>query len=75
MQLGDINFRFALDTGSADLWLMSSACSTRACTTVPKYLLTYESPSFVSVNNNSTAFTAQYADGTGSFNAIACVQL
>jgi hypothetical protein len=75
LQVGGIHFRAALDTGSADLWLMSSACSTHACSMVPRYPLAHESPSFVSVNNNSTAFIVQYADGTGMFNIIVSLQL
>ena len=70
LQVGGIHFRVALDTGSADLWLMSSACSTSACSMVPRYPLAHESPSFVSVDNNATAFTVQYADGTGMFNVF-----
>jgi hypothetical protein len=42
---------------------------------VPRYPLAHESPSFVSVNNNSTAFTVQYADGTGMFNVFLFLQL
>ncbi|KIP08207.1 hypothetical protein PHLGIDRAFT_69749 [Phlebiopsis gigantea 11061_1 CR5-6] len=63
IQLGNISFRTALDTGSSDAWLISSACTTSACS-VPKYQLAYKSPSFVTVNNNQTAFNVSFADGT-----------
>lgn len=62
---GNISFRVALDTGSSDTWLMSSACTSSVCKKVPTYPLAYSSPSFVSINNNETAFAVSYADGTG----------
>ncbi|KAF8825111.1 hypothetical protein HHX47_DHR7000723 [Lentinula edodes] len=62
--LGDMNFRVSLDTASSDLWIMASSCSTSACQTVPRYPLTYESTTYQSVNENSTQFVAEYADGT-----------
>ncbi|KAJ3853205.1 acid protease [Lentinula lateritia] len=62
--LGDMNFRVSLDTASSDLWIMASSCSTSACQTVPRYPLTYESATYQSVNENSTEFVAEYADGT-----------
>ena len=65
IQLGQISFRVALDTASSDLWIISSDCTTDACTKVPRYPLAYQSPTFVAVNDNSTSFTAKYADGTG----------
>jgi hypothetical protein len=64
ISVGNISFRVALDTGSADVWLISSACTSSACT-VPKYQLGYHSPTFTSVNSNLTAFNVSYADGTG----------
>jgi hypothetical protein len=62
--VGSINFRVALDTASSDLWIASTACGTKACKPLPKYPLTYRSPSFIPVNDNSTAFNVSYADGT-----------
>ena len=55
----------ALDTASADFWLISSGCKDKACS-VPQYQLNYESSTFVSVNNNETAFNVSFADSTGA---------
>ncbi|PSS36895.1 hypothetical protein PHLCEN_2v1254 [Hermanssonia centrifuga] len=67
ISVANISFRIGLDTGSADLWLISSACSTSECSKVPKYQLDYHSPTFVPVNNNQTAFNVSFADGTGEW--------
>ncbi|KAF9532604.1 acid protease [Crepidotus variabilis] len=71
IQLGDINFRVALDTGSSDLWITSSDCTTSSCKKIPSYPLTYGSPTFFPVNDNQTAFSAHYADDTGVSGFIA----
>lgn len=71
LQAGQISFRAALDTGSADFWLTSTECTTSTCMAVPRYPLTYASPTFVSINNNETAFTVSYADGTGASGFVA----
>jgi hypothetical protein len=63
-QAGSIAFRLALDTGSADTFLLSTACASRACASVPRYPLLYDSPTFGAVNANGTAFNVSYADGT-----------
>jgi hypothetical protein len=63
-QAGSIAFRLALDTGSADTFLLSTACASRACASVPRYPLLYDSPTFGAVNANATAFNVSYADGT-----------
>ncbi|KAJ7066923.1 aspartic peptidase domain-containing protein [Mycena amicta] len=71
LKAGDIYFRVALDTASADLWLVGSTCTTSSCTAVPRYPLDRKSSSFASV------FHASYADGTAvsGFVATESIQL
>ncbi|KAF9477924.1 acid protease [Pholiota conissans] len=64
IKVGALNFRVALDTASADLWLVSTGCETESCKKVPRYPLTYQSSTFVSLDGNATEFSAKYADGT-----------
>ncbi|KAL4062199.1 aspartic peptidase domain-containing protein [Scleroderma yunnanense] len=71
LEAGQISFRAAIDTGSADTWLVSSECTTTTCEAVPRYPLEYDSLSFVSVNNNASAFNLSYADGTVASGFIA----
>ncbi|KIK63098.1 hypothetical protein GYMLUDRAFT_41409 [Collybiopsis luxurians FD-317 M1] len=69
--LGNMYFRVSLDTASSDLWIMASSCSTSTCQKVPRYPLTYQSATFLAVNNNSTQFNATYADGTTASGFVA----
>lgn len=71
LEAGLITFRATIDTGSADSWLMSTACTTPTCMQVPRYPLQYDSPTFVSVNNNASVFNISYADTTAASGFIA----
>lgn len=66
-RIGDFSYRLALDTASADLWAVSSACTLSTCKPLPRYPLSYGSPTFVSVNGNSSQFSLSFADSTGAF--------
>ena len=65
ISVGNATYRIALDTGSADLWLISSDCTTSQCS-VPKYQLGFASPTFIPVNSNQTAFNVSFADTTSA---------
>ncbi|KAA1467492.1 acid protease [Dentipellis sp. KUC8613] len=71
LNVGNISFRSAIDSGSADFWLLSSGCSTSACKSPPKYPLNYASPTFVSVNNNASTFNLSFADGSNAVGFVA----
>ncbi|OJT11452.1 Pregnancy-associated glycoprotein 2 [Trametes pubescens] len=68
--VGSVSLRLALDTASADLWLVSTGCTSSACN-IPKYPLTFESSTFVPVNSNGTTFNVTYADLTGAQGFVA----
>ncbi|KAL5486005.1 hypothetical protein ACEPAI_7049 [Sanghuangporus weigelae] len=72
LQAGNISFRVAIDTGSSDFWLLSSACSeSDACKSTPVYPLLYRSPSFGVINENQTVFSLSFADGSSSSGFLA----
>ncbi|EGO24734.1 hypothetical protein SERLADRAFT_390458, partial [Serpula lacrymans var. lacrymans S7.9] len=50
---------------------MSTDCSTQTCTSVPRYPLNYNSPTFASVNNNATLFNLSYSDTTAASGFVA----
>ncbi|KAF9779036.1 acid protease [Thelephora terrestris] len=68
---GNITFRLAVDTASSDTLIASTDCVSNACRSIPKYPLKYQSPTFVSLNGNSTTFNVSYADGTFSSGYVA----
>ena len=61
---GNISFRLAVDTGSSDMFIASTDCVSTICRSIPRYPLKYQSPTFVSLNGNTTSFNVSYADGT-----------
>ena len=46
------------------MFITSTDCLSTVCHSVPRYPLKYQSPTFVSLNGNTTAFNVSYADGT-----------
>lgn len=70
---GNISFRLAVDTGSADTFITSTDCLSAGCREIPRYPLKYQSPTFASLNENTTTFNVSYADGTCAYFLIADV--
>lgn len=68
---GNISFRLAVDTGSSDMLIASTDCTSAICRSVPRYPLKYQSPTFVSLEGNTTTFNVSYADGTCASTLIA----
>ena len=66
ISLGNVSLRVACDTASSDTWVVSSACNTAQCKNLPKYPLNYDSPTFVSVNQNQTGFNVSFVDTTST---------
>ncbi len=69
--VGNVSLQLALDTASADVWVVSSQCTSSACN-LPKYPLSFQSSTFVPVNNNQTSFSISFADTTGVSVLVLC---
>ncbi|KAI0719301.1 acid protease [Cerioporus squamosus] len=68
--VGNVSLQLSLDTASADVWVVSSQCTSSACN-LPKYPLSFQSSTFVPVNNNQTSFSISFADTTGAQGFVA----
>lgn len=65
-KVGNLTYRIAIDTGSSDLWLVDSTCSTSTCKSTPRFPLAYYSSTYSSINDNQTYFDLSFADETSA---------
>ncbi|EJD49793.1 acid protease, partial [Auricularia subglabra TFB-10046 SS5] len=71
VKVGQVNLRLAIDTGSADTWIVASSSKEAQAVKLPTYPLDLFSPTFVPVADNSTEFKFSFADSTGTHGFIA----
>ncbi|KAH7106625.1 aspartic peptidase domain-containing protein [Auriculariales sp. MPI-PUGE-AT-0066] len=70
VEVGPVSLRVAIDTGSADAWILASNAQA-AKNKLPTYLLDWHSTTFVDVDRNQSTYTFGFADGTSGTGFIA----